>query len=164
MKLVFGFENTPYSARYSRASPLPAYVKKRRPRALSPTQQAYGQGKTVGQVAEELEKKYGITEKFYELEENYIVDNFEESFANTTAIGIMGGSWDVAWDPIKLEGRFRRSLSSRRFDGLIPGVPTKAAQRGVSHLRQNPYAARGSRPSFIDTSLYQRSFKAWLEN
>jgi len=79
-------------------------------------------------------------------------------------LGMGGGSYDVAWDPsLTLEPRFRRSLSSKRFDGLIRGVPTRAAMKGVSHLRQDPYAQRPPRPSFIDTSLYQRSFKAWTE-
>jgi len=43
----------------------------------------------------------------------------------------------------------------------IPGVPTKAALRGVNHRLKHPYRRRGARPSFVDTSLYMSSFKAW---
>jgi hypothetical protein len=137
---------------------------KRLARRPSPAQLAYGQGKTTGEVATDLEKKYGIVEKFFTLEENFIVDAFENSYLNAMELGMLSGSWGVAWDPsITLEPKFKRSLSSRRFDGLIPGVPTLSAQKGVSHLRKDPYGQRGSRPSFIDTSLYQRSFKAWTE-
>lgn len=163
MKLLLGFEDSPYSARYSRQSPLTATMKGKGRKRLSPAQQAYGQGKTVGQVATELENKYGIVETFYNLEESFIADNIEKAFADSTAAGMMGGSWDPTWDPSKLDGMFRRALSSRRFDGLIRGVPTKASIRGVTHLRRDPYAQRASRPSFIDTSLYQRSFRAWME-
>ena len=164
MKLHLGFENTAYSARYSGQSPLTATMKKRRAKTLSPAQQTYGQNKTVGQVAEELEKKYGIVDAFYKLEENFIVDGFEGAYMNSLELGMGGGSWDVIWDPsLTLEPKFRRALSSRRFDGLIRGVPTQASLRGVSHLRQDPYSPAASRPSFVDTSLYQRSFKAWTE-
>jgi hypothetical protein len=161
MKLQLGFENIPYSG--VRAA-LPPSMGKRLARRPSPAQLAYGQGKTTGEVATDLEKKYGIVEKFYTLEENFIVDAFENSYLNAMELGMLSGSWGVTWDPsITLEPKFKRSLSSKRFDGLIPGVPTLAAQRGVSHLRQAPFASRSSRPSFIDTSLYQRSFKAWTE-
>jgi hypothetical protein len=161
MKLQLGFENIPYSG--VRAA-LPLSMRKRLARRPSLAQQAYGQGKTTGQVAADLEKKYGIVEKFYGLEENFIIDAFEKVYITAMELGMLSGSWGVAWDPSStLESKFKRSLSSRRFDGLIPGVPTQASLRGVSHLRRDPYAQRASRPSFIDTSLYQRSFKAWTE-
>jgi len=162
MKLQLGFEDIPYAARYSKQSPLTATVKKRKPKTLSPIQQAYGQGKTVGEVAKDIEKKYGVVETFYNLEENYIVDNLERSFKDSIEIGIMKGSWDVAWDPTPLQGKFRRSLTGRRFDGLIRGVPTRAATRGISHLRRKPTTSV-PRPSFVNTGLYMRSFKAWME-
>ena len=63
----------------------------------------------------------------------------------------------------KIEEKFRRALASRAFDGLIAGVPTTAAQRGVSHKRRHPYAKRGPRPSFIDTDTYRQSFTVWME-
>jgi hypothetical protein len=163
MKLQLGFEDIPYAVRYSQASPMLGSLKKRRPKKLSTPQLSYGYGKTTGQIATELEKKYKIVETFYGLEEDHIVDNFEGVFVDGLKSGMSGGAWDVVWNPVPLEGKFRRSLSGRRFDGLIRGVPTLAAQKGVSHLFRNPYAQRAPRPSFIDTSLYQRSFKAWME-
>jgi protein-disulfide isomerase-like protein with CxxC motif len=50
----------------------------------------------------------------------------------------------------KIEQRFKQDLSRRKFDGVIYGVPTKAAQRE-------------SRQSFIKTGRYRNSFKAWME-
>jgi hypothetical protein len=162
MKLQLGFEDTSYSARYSRGSPLTATQKKRRPKVLSLAQQAYGAGKTVGQVAEELEKKYGIVEAFYGMEEDFIVDSFEKAMIDGLAWGMNGGSWDYVLDTSQLEGKFRRAITSRKFDGLR-GVPTRAARMGVSHLRADPYRPSAERPSFMDTSLYMRSFRAWTE-
>jgi len=131
---------------------------------MSVPQQNYGAGKTSGQVAEDLEKRYSIVETFYTLEEDFIVDKFETAYQSALDLGMTGTSWDVVWDPAPtLVPRFRRSLSGRRFDGIIRGVPTQAAQKGVSHLRADPYKLSPPRPSFIDTSLYQRSFTAWTE-
>jgi hypothetical protein len=59
--------------------------------------------------------------------------------------------------------RFKDMLSQRAYDGKIMGVPTKAAQAGVSHRFKKPYAKRASRPSFIDTGQYQASFVSWME-
>src|SRR5262245_47963662 len=162
MKLHFGVENHAYSQRYTVSSPLTATQKKRRPKVLSKAQQGYALGKTTGEVATDIEKKYGLMEKFFDLEELYIVKNFEEAYGNGAGIGMMGGSWDVAWDPTPLQGKFRRSLTTRRFDGLIPGVPTRSSLSGISHLRQKPKTGR-SRASFVNTGLYMRSFRAWLE-
>jgi hypothetical protein len=164
MKLQFGFEDIPYAQRYAPESPILASIKKRVARKQTPAQQAYGQGKTSGQVAEEIEKKYGVVEVFYSLEEDFVIKNFEESYGNSLDLGMWGQSWDVVWDPSALEGKFRRSLSQRRFDGMIKGVPTKAAQGGVSHLRRKPFDQRAPRPSFINTGLYQRSFRVWTED
>jgi len=164
MKIQFGFDNVPYAARYSQQSPISATLKRRRPKTLSAHQHSYGAGKTVGQVAEELEKKYSLLETFYGMEEDFIVDNVEGSIANGMVQGIIGGSWDYDWDATPLEGKFRRSLTGRKYDGVIRGVPTRAAQRGISHLRADAFKKGAApRPSFVDTTLYMRSFKAWTE-
>jgi hypothetical protein len=165
MKLQLGFESIPYSSRYTRESPLSATLKRRRPKRLSLIQQGYGVGKTVGMVAEELEKKYGIVETFYNMEEPNIVKDLENAFGNALELGMTGGSPEPIWDPsLVYEPRFRRAISTRKFDGVIPGVPTKAAKAGVSHLRVDPYKkGAAERPSFMNTTLYMRSFRAWTE-
>jgi hypothetical protein len=171
MNLQLGFESHPYSARYSASSPLTASVKSRGGRRMSLAQQMYGQGKNSGQVALELETKYQIVETFYKMEEdNLIIPLLADEYRAALDLEMeLAGS---GLPPIhimttkgidKIETRFRRNLSGRRYDGIIRGVPTLSAQRGISHLRRNPAASRGSRPSFIDTGLYQRSFKAWEE-
>lgn len=127
----------------------------------------YGEGKTSAQVAKELEKRYKIVETFYEINEDYIVNLIEEQAAiDIDDIMMMkkpsrkGMSFE---ETDKIEHRFKYALASGEFDGLIPGTPTTAAQRGVSHLRRHPYAKRGPRPSFIDTDTYRQSFTVWME-
>jgi hypothetical protein len=169
MKLCLGFQEFPYAARYGKRSPLTTTTKRGKPRELSPSQESYGQGKTTGEVAEELEEKYHIVETFWAQEEDNFVELIEEAFADDIEdimqmahVPKRRGISDKETD--KIEAKFRQNLSQRRYDGVISGVPTIAAQRGVSHLRQHPYAKRGPRPSFIDTGMYQRSFRAWVED
>lgn len=168
MKLVFGFESFSYPTRYSAKSPLTASVKKRKPKSgLTRSQKIYGQGKTTVQVAEELEDKYHIVATFSEMNSDFFTSLFEDVFVEqfeeiatmrkSSKKGLMSKQTD------KIEARFRESLSKQRYDSVIPGVPTLASLRGVSHLRQHPYAKSTPRPSFIDTGMYQRSFRAWVE-
>jgi len=168
MKIHLGFVNFPYQGRYGAESPLTATVKKKRQRTLSKAQTGYGEGRTTAEVAEELEKRYNIVETFFDLEKDKILEMIEEAFAEDAEIVMMGqpprtgGLSDKATD--KIEQSFRRNLAAQKYDGLIRGVPTLASLRGVSHLKLHPFAKRNSsRPSFIDTGMYQRSFTVWAE-
>jgi hypothetical protein len=155
LKLHLGFDSVPYS--YP-----PKSTRKGR---ISP---GYGAGKTTAQVAKELEQTYGIVEAFYNMEEDYLVRKIEDvmgeeleeviTMSRTTRKKAIS---DETTDLI--EARFRRDLAARKYDGIIPNVPTTSSLRGVSHLRRHPYAKRGPRPSFIDTGLYRASFRAWVE-
>jgi hypothetical protein len=171
MKLMLGFESFPYSARYTANSPLPSLLKARKPRVMTPTHTAYGAGKTTGQVSKELEERYKIVEEFWKFEEDSFVEILEEAFAEdledvmqmkkltkqTRGISVK--------ETDQIEQRFRQNLSARRYDGIISGVPTLAAQRGVSHMRAQPYSRKNPpRASFVDTGMYQRSFRAWVED
>ena len=167
LKLHLGFEEHAYEARYSESSPLTASAKKRAPKRPSRAQLAYGQGKTTTDVQKELEDRYKIVETFFEMNEDYIVGLVEDMLSED--IETVMSSEEPSTEGLsfketdKIETRFRRALSSEEFNGVIPGVPTRTARQGVSHLRRHPYAARSARPSFIDTGLYQRSFRAWVE-
>ena len=80
---------------------------------------------------------------------------------------MMGGNVETniaAGAESKIENMFKKAISGKEFDSLIPGVPTEAAKRGVNHRLAHPYAKRGPRPSFLDTSLYSSSFKSWVED
>jgi hypothetical protein len=168
MKLHLGFEDHAYETRYEESSPLTKTAKSRRSKTMSPAQKAYGQGKTTREVAEELETQYGIVEKFYELEADNIVEMLEETLGESIErIMTMEQPPKTGGIPVKetdkIEAKFRARL---KREELHSGgtVPTLAAIRGVSHLRKHPYAkSNPRRPSFIDTGMYQRSFRAWVE-
>lgn len=168
MKLHLGFENSPYPARYGAASPLSATIKRRKPKTLSKPQQNYGQGKTTGDVSKELEDKYKIVEAFVDMEEDYICDLIEEQAAmdldEIMTLGEPSKKGMSFTETDKIEKKFRNNLSSRKYDGIISGVPTIASIKGFSHLRQHPYEkGHGSRASFVNTGLYSSSFRAWVE-
>jgi hypothetical protein len=164
MKLQLGFEDHPYEARFSAESPLTATVKSRVAKHQSKAQEDYGAGKTTKEVSEELEKKYKVVETFYEMESELIEKVVTDALVDAFEEIIKGETPDLKkMDVSRIEKKFRKDLMERKFDGVIPNVPTKTSQAGVSHLRKRPTDAKGSRPSFVDTGLYMRSFKAWTE-
>lgn len=124
--------------------------------------------KTTGDVAEILEARYHVMETFYDLNEVPIlamIDNSIQGALQNLYAGGPGTLSPTAQGESDIETRFKQFLSNREMDGTAtPGVPTKAALRGVSHRFNHPYAKRGSRPSFIDTGLLQANFKAWVES
>lgn len=128
----------------------------------------YGSGsKTTGDVAEILEDKYHVMEHFYELHSVQIVENISDSLVGSFE-SLMSGApprGDLyAGGTAKIEEAFKNFLTNKEMDALgYPGVPTAAAQRGVSHRFKKPYKKRAPRPSFIDTGLYESSFKAWVD-
>lgn len=135
----------------------------------APKTSASGSFKTTGDVADILEAKYHVMEIFFELHENFIIGELKTSMEGALqnlALGAPPGSISLTAEAqSSIENDFRMFLGLREMDGLgYPGVPTQAALDGVSHRFLHPYAKRASRPSFIDTGLYQASFRAWVDN
>lgn len=123
---------------------------------------------TTGDVAEWLENKYHIFEVFFESHGQEIADALAQSLADQIA-DIAAGA-PVPSDPLQdaeqsIEASFKKFLSSQEIEGFgIPGVPTKAALKGVNHRFKHPYAkGNPRRPSFIDSGLYQASFRIWMD-
>jgi hypothetical protein len=125
--------------------------------------------KSTGMVAEILEAKYHIMETFANRHEDLIVSSLNDAIEDALETMMLRGNRSpgslvptAAGEQI-IEDRFKQFLSQREMDGLAGGVPTAAALRGVSHRFLHPYARRASRPSFIDTGLYQANFKVWVD-
>jgi hypothetical protein len=123
---------------------------------------------TTGDVAEILEAKYHVMEVFYELNKEKIGDLIVRSLAGRIETIQQGGyaGYDEPYTAATsvIEDMFKQFLSQKIIERIgIPGVPTKAALAGVSHRFKHPYAKREPRPSFIDTGLYQASFKTWVD-
>lgn len=135
-------------------------VKRRKPKTSS------SGSKTTGDVATILESKYGIMSFFYEKYETQIMTKLEESFAGAARSMALGAG--VTMDPsagaaTEIEAMFRDFLANKEMDGQVAGVATQASLDGVSHRFAQPYKKRRPRPSFIDTGLYEGSFKVWVD-
>jgi hypothetical protein len=130
---------------------------------------------TTGDVAEILEAKYGLMAAFYRVHETDVAQAIETSLEGALESLLMQTSRGVAAfgqavDPWGrgmqlIQQEFRDFINSKEAERVgIPGVPTKAALRGVSHRRKHPYAGRNPRrPSFRDTGLLVSSFRSWVD-
>ena len=170
MKIHLGFEDFAYDVRATAQSPLSARTRARMAKKQSAEQLAYGTGQTTTSVAADLEARYEVVETFYEQPniQDYIVDLLDNALYDITEIIMQTDHPPIVPIPIKdidkIEGRFQRALARKELEGKILGTPTGTAQKGVSHLYTKPYAPRAPRPSFIDTGMYQKSFRAWVED
>jgi hypothetical protein len=123
-------------------------------------------GVSTGDVATWLENRYHVFEHYWNLHQHDIAKHIETSLAGTITSLLAGAPPSI--DPFgsavsHIEDGFKQMLSTKELDRLgYPGIPTLAAQEGVSHRFKNPYKHRPPRPSFIDTGLYQSSAKAWF--
>jgi hypothetical protein len=164
VKLVFGVIDIPYANALDQPRRVPQ-AKPGRQRRRRPRKVASGT-QTTGDVAEILEKRYNVMERFAGLNETEIVSSIENALVGNIENVILGAP--ITGEPLaaatsEIEEMFRDFLDRRGMDGYAWGVPTQAAERGVNHRLLHPYAKRGPRPSFIDTGLYQQSFRCWVE-
>lgn len=127
----------------------------------------YGRGKTTGDVAEILEGKYGIVQVFWRNHRQRIANALTKAMADSLP-DMLGGTrltahiFDATMSQVAHQ--FKRYLNTGEVERSgIPGVPTQAALRGVSHRRAHPYRKRAPRRSFIDSGLYEASFEAWID-
>jgi len=119
---------------------------------------------STGEVAEILEQDYQVMEGYRDLHLNAIAQSLENSLAGSLETLMMGGQVTNPFNSAmsSIEQGFRHYLDMEEIAKLgRKGVPTKAALKGASKRFKRFYGAR--RPSFIDTGLYQSSFKAWVE-
>lgn len=136
----------------------PPVKRGRKPRKMAATQ-------TTGDVAEILESKYHIMQIFFEQHQRDITGLMADSLSGALESMLSGAPSRVSphgEGASQIETMFRRFLSNREMDSLgYPGVPTEAAQMGLSHRFRGK---RGSpRPSFIDTGQYEASMKVWVD-
>lgn len=145
---------------------------------------AYSDGdkaSTTGEVAGYLEAEYHIMRTFLELYEDQIGDFLADAMAGEIESLAQGkppiafGSTDVTTklgDRVltgvsvngRIEEAFRDFLDSREWK-QTSGQGVDAADAGVNHRKKKPYSNKNkARPEFVDTGLYQASFRAWLDS
>lgn len=168
--LTFGVIDVPYSvrvpeqARRVRVRTVRGDGKDKAPRSSSA---APSGGETTGDVAEILEAQYSVMEYFFTVHETQIMEALEDGMGLTMEALSLGHP--VPEDPFaeamgKIEQMFREYLDRSEVLGLLGSGPGTAAGRaGVNHRLKHPYAkGNPSRPPFINTGLFQSSFKAWV--
>jgi hypothetical protein len=155
MKLMLGFESLPYTVKSSRTrAKLGKGVR---------IAKGYGEGKTSAEVAKELEEGYNLVDTFYLGVEDELSFALEEFYGEAIEDVMMMEKppKKIPSNELtkKIEEEFRQYLQKEEH-----GIHTLAAKRGVSHLLPQPYSRKNPpRPSFIDTGLYMKSFRAWFE-
>jgi hypothetical protein len=124
---------------------------------------------TTGEVADILEKKYNVMDVFFELYGKKIADDIAKSMIDDMDAlmhGEMVSTVPMAGAMQKIEHSFRNYLDADEWQQTT-GQAIAAAQNGVSHrfksVRGVAAKQRGPRPAFIDTGLYQSSFRAWVK-
>ena len=165
MKVVLGVVNVPYA---DSSYPKVGARKMGKNAAKGRRNKTRGKGSiTTLEVAKILESQYKPLQNFFKANGQSIADDLAQGYSNALKAVLMGAPPNL--DPSgsamsKAETRWRQFLSSKGLDRMgVKGVPTKAALRGVSHRFKHPYAKRPSRPSFIDTGLYQASVRLWIK-
>lgn len=131
-----------------------------------------GQVTTTGDVAEILEDNYHVMRTFAELHDQDIADALADGMAKV--LEAIGRGDPVPTDlsqalvrPMgQIETEFRDFLDRDEMGAILPASQqSQAALKGVNHRKKRPYVkANKARPSFIDTGLYQASFRAWIES
>jgi hypothetical protein len=120
---------------------------------------------TTGDVAGWLEDEYHVMEVFFNQHSTDVSSALETSVRGALENVMLGGP---AGDPFAgaggaIEHAFRQFIDLKEMDALgYPGVPTVASLQGVSHRFKDRRGVPG-RPSFVDTGLYETSFRAWVD-
>ena len=120
---------------------------------------------TTGDVAGWLENRYHVIEHFFELHQEDIAGDLEGSLSGALESLLIGApaSLDAFGAATsEIENRFKKFLTDREIETIgYPGVPTKAAQKGVNRRLKTKKGP--PRPSFVDTGLFMASFKSWID-
>lgn len=136
---------------------------------------------STGEVAEILEKKYDVMGTFFEVHREKIGNLLAQAIGDE--IADMASGKAISNNPFSaaesgIESEFRSFLSRDEMSQLVAGLSDAergsmgsrasfggAASRGVSHRKKSPNAKKNkSRPAFIDTGLYQASFRAQVDD
>jgi hypothetical protein len=124
---------------------------------------------TTGDVASILEAKYHILEIFFESRRQKIADLLADGMATQIDDLVSGKrpNRDPSMDAMEeIEAEFRAFLDADEISKLMPITQQiTAAQMGHSKRFKDRYNTKGkrdARPAFVDTGLFQASFRSWV--
>lgn len=167
--LHLGVVDIPYVDDHVEVKKLVSRIGRRKDRTLDENTEGLHskRGVTTGDVAGWLENRYHIMELFWETHHQQIADAMADGIIGQLENLMMGGPPGInmiALGTDEIENMFRKFLSEQQVEQLgIPGVPTEAALEGRSARFKSGYNPKGRRPSFIDTGLFEASFRAWAD-
>lgn len=121
---------------------------------------------TTGDVAKILEDRYHVMETFYESRRQQVGEWLADSVAGAIDALVRGRNVPPTFDAEqKIEASFRAYLAANEWSGIVPITQQiTAAQMGMSkRFKAGHSKGHKERPAFIDTGLYQASFRAWIE-
>ena len=122
----------------------------------------YYQGyETIGEVAKRLESDYGILEKFFENNQEFIANEIAKKIFTNKATGTPFSGKIFLEDVAEMARKF---LNDRSLDGTVSlkTIPTKASLRGVNTRLGITHGPE--RPSFIDGGAYREALRVWVES
>lgn len=120
---------------------------------------------STAQVATWLENKYGVMATYVERHkkdiENSLVNSMEGALEDLYAGSPIKDPYSDAMQEV--QSGFRMFLMTGEIEGMgVEGVPTQAAIDRKSHRFKDKQSDH-ARPSFIDTSTYEMSMRAWVK-
>lgn len=124
-----------------------------------------GKPTTTGDVAEILEQKYSVMQTFVDLHEDDIADAIAFKMAGLLESAVKGDPVNVKnLEFPQVDTMFRDYLDAGEWEQQKGNMPTMAAVKGVKRSKKQPFKKTNkTRPSFIDTGLYQSSFRSWVD-
>jgi len=120
---------------------------------------------TTGDVAGFLEDRYHVMRKFAEMNEDFIADTIADHFAGlieSVAQGKRVSAIDMTPAMSKIEERFRDALDSGEIHQSLPQEQQVSAATLKTSSRKKVIKPDESRQAFIDSGMYQASFRAWI--
>lgn len=123
--------------------------------------------KTTGDVAEILEGKYHVMEVFFEEKKEKIGNALADGIAAqiTALVNGRAPAKDAFYGATqKIDEMFRDFLDADEISAILPLTQQiAAAQLGRNSRKKAGYNKDNeARPAFIDTGLYQQSFRSWI--
>jgi hypothetical protein len=115
-------------------------------------------------LGKHLEEKYGLFSKFYEMDKEKIAKYIEEGIEGALSTYQLTGQMPA--DPLPSVGTqivkdFQDMIDQKKFDNVLPNVPTKASKIGIRRRFKNRLDP--NRPSFQDTGIFEASLEAWIK-
>lgn len=130
-------------------------------RNVAYTDAEHPESTTTYQVAKILEDRYDVMGVFYKIHHQEIIDRIAKRYLDRVKDLMDGKPSPRRWPMERIDSLFRDYLSADEWQSYT-GETIQAAQKGRSSRKKAKKYATG-RPAFIDSGLYRRSFRSWIE-